>query len=60
MQWLENVRSKSHEEKVRIIKTILGICVIVLLLAWVVFEKISGRDGFLGESLIDRIKQSVQ
>ena len=60
MQWLENVRSKSHEEKVRILKTIVVICLIVLLLAWVVFEKISGRDGFLGESLIDRIKQSVQ
>jgi hypothetical protein len=43
MAWLERIRNKPHQEKVRLIKIILVFCFIFLLAFWFVSAKLAGK-----------------
>jgi hypothetical protein len=57
MSWLERIRNKTHEEKVRIIKVILAVCFVLLIILWFIFAKLSGP--LTERSIMDAIDNNL-
>lgn len=58
MSWLEQIRNKTHEEKVRIIKMILAVCFVILIALWFVFSRLSGP--LTERSIMDAIDNNLK
>ena len=56
MQWLENIRNKPHESKVRMIWIAAGVAVAILIALWVLVGRmtLNPNESFIG-TMVDRI-----
>ena len=45
MSWIENIRQKPHEQKVRIIWTVSLIVLVLLVILWVFTSRIGKRNN---------------
>lgn len=64
MSWLEKIRTKPHEEKLKIIWIITGSCFLILILLWVILGNPERKADpnttifkTIGNSFQDTIKQ---
>jgi len=59
MSWIENIRNKSHAQKVRLIWIICGIVVVIMVVVWVFTSKMR-QDLPKDTSLFQTISRGIK
>lgn len=51
MRWIENIQNKPAEEKIRILKIIIGCSAIILIGIWIILDRLDGKSVSVQKAL---------
>ena len=51
MRWIENIQNKPTEEKIRILKIIIGCSAIILIGIWIILDRLDGKSVSVQKAL---------
>lgn len=51
MRWIENIQNKPTEEKIRILKIIIGCSAIILIGIWIILDRLDGKSVSIQKAL---------